>query len=72
MKNATNAEDVHCFVDDACDGCDKDKNEDCPIIAAAFSEWPVEWVSGKCAAHSVTGWTLPDPNTMVRPLYGGR
>lgn len=68
QRGTPDAEHVYSFNNDVCPGCTKDANEDCPIIAAAFSAWPAQWVDGKCADHSQNGFTQRCPNTQELPL----
>lgn len=61
MSTQASTEDVlaFAFADGPCLDCAADKNEDCPILAGAFSEWPVQWVDGKCTAYRREGEREP-------------
>lgn len=66
------AEEVLSFADTHCTTCKRDENEDCPILASAFCEQPVQWLANRCTAH----WPLGEerepvqqcPHTLELPL----
>jgi hypothetical protein len=74
MAEAPHTEHVLAFAFAApgpCSDCVRDRNEDCTILAGAFSEWPAQWADGRCSAHWPEGQPEPVtrcPHTQELPL----
>lgn len=70
-----------CFIDYFCCHCERDRNEDCNILARSFAfsigdaEYPVEWIRDangpRCTAFVPRGETIPPPRcTRTLELFG--
>lgn len=78
----SNGTEGSCFIEAWCFKCERDKDEDCPIVAATFTydvddpEYPEEWQyadKGRpiCTAFVPLGDPLPRTDDRTLDLFGG-